>query len=808
MAEFIPAAKGSFLDRFKRRYSAQEVDMYQKGAANDYGQTFELVEREFEKALDSDVVPEGFNGDADAWNQFRTQQKNKPATFFPDMTDVYKVLGKDTTNRFFAGTDLGSKLLDNPDDPETQKKNLNLARTEEFVDPETGETRYAPAVDTYNVGEGGGVSGRTNEITDDGRPQSETQKFGFNNLSKDEFNATVETARLAKLKEGGVYSESFVQGDELFRELSTDGTLDAALVGDRGQVVDTVRKVETLRKGLKDQGFNITSPEQVEQSNVAANQTSAEAMPNLEGASSGAIVNPANPAVVKAKEIVDSYQRGDNVNVEELAMGLSKSFRRGFKRDFNSSQTRADAARTRIAALEQKREKDGELSKGDQQRLAGAKKQLESSIRSQERAVERVKNNIENDTASYQKQVGGNLEQLTKQLEDKTFALTVETLSPTGKAKAFTEQGTALKKFLTSKHIETMGQDKVLINQVLSAEPKSLKAIQKNPVLMEDLKNLSGAELNSKYLNSDGSVNEKLVYGSKFSKEAGDVLNKNISNKKVNELFTAINNGNQEKVQSILASVNISDEDQQKLLTEVQSTGGDYRRETDINKKRKLYFATLGSLVPGSALYNTLTSPNNAISNMVESGMINNSGLDAMSKQVSIASSQRTALTTALKPFDEAFKTFNGIFETYQNPEKDTFNDWSDYQGSLGTALRRMRSEAAAFGENPPAQVTRQLAQAETALAREIIKDEGKPGLFREFVTLGFASDPNPDSFGNNIDVGIVPPDATSADKITRIVASNGEQIPIGKLKSKYGDELAAVLISLAYFGNKSKAGN
>ena len=808
MAEFIPAAKGSFLDRFKRRYSAQEVDMYQKGAANDYGQTFELVEREFEKALDSDVVPEGFNGDADAWNQFRTQQKNKPATFFPDMTDVYKVLGKDTTNRFFAGTDLGSKLLDNPDDPETQKKNLNLARTEEFVDPETGETRYAPAVDTYNVGEGGGVSGRTNEITDDGRPQSETQKFGFNNLSKDEFNATVETARLAKLKEGGVYSESFVQGDELFRELSTDGTLDAALVGDRGQVVDTVRKVETLRKGLKDQGFNITSPEQVEQSNVAANQTSAEAMPNLEGASSGAIVNPANPAVVKAKEIVDSYQRGDNVNVEELAMGLSKSFRRGFKRDFNSSQTRADAARTRIAALEQKREKDGELSKGDQQRLAGAKKQLESSIRSQERAVERVKNNIENDTASYQKQVGGNLEQLTKQLEDKTFALTVETLSPTGKAKAFTEQGTALKKFLTSKHIETMGQDKVLINQVLSAEPKSLKAIQKNPVLMEDLKNLSGAELNSKYLNSDGSVNEKLVYGSKFSKEAGDVLNKNISNKKVNELFTAINNGNQEKVQSILASVNISDEDQQKLLTEVQSTGGDYRRETDINKKRKLYFATLGSLVPGSALYNTLTSPNNAISNMVESGMINNSGLDAMSKQVSIASSQRTALTTALKPFDEAFKTFNGIFETYQNPEKDTFNDWSDYQGSLGTALRRMRSEAAAFGKNPPAQVTRQLAQAETALAREIIKDEGKPGLFMKLVTLGFASDPAPDSFGNNIDVGIVPATATSPDKVTEIVASNGKQIPIGKLKSEYGDELAAVLISLAYFGNKSKAGN
>ena len=804
MAEFIPAAKGSFLDRFKRRYSAQEVDMYQKGAANDYGQTFRMVEREFRTALDSDVVPEDFNGDVDAWNQFRVEQKNKPATFFPDMTDVYKVLGKDTTNRFFAGSDLGSKLLDNPDDPETQKKNVNLAKTEEFVDPETGETRYAPAVDTYNVGEGGGVSGRTNEITDDGKPQNETQKFGFNNLDKDEFNAMVETIRLAKLKEGGIYSEGFVQGDPLFRALSTD--LDAALVGDRSKVVDTVKKVETLKKGLKDRGFNIMDPEQVEQSNAAANQASAEAMPNLEGTFSGAIVNPANPAVVKAKEIVDSYQRGDNVNVEELAMGLSKGFRFGFKRDFNSSQTRIDAAKVRIAALEKKKqENNGTLSKGDQQKLVGAERQLKNGISAQERSIDKVRTNIENDTARYQKQVGGNLEQHRERLDNATFSLTVEGLSPTGRARAFTEQGTALTKFLTSKHIETLGQDKVFVNQVLSAEPKSLKAIQKNPVLMEDLKNLSGAELNSKYLNSDGSVNEKLVYGSKLSKEAGDVLTKNISNKKVDELFTAINNGNQEKVQSILASVNISDEDQQKLLTEVQSTGGDYRSEGNVNKLRKLYFATISSLVPGSVLFNTLTNPDNSISNMIETGMINDEGVKLLKDRQGMAS---TALTTALKPFDEAFKTFNGVFETYQNPEKDTFNDWSNYQGSLGTALRRMRSEAAAFGRNPPAQVTRQLVQAETALAREIIKNEGKAGVFMKLVTLGFASDPAPDAFGNNIDVGIVPATATSPDKVRKIVASNGKQMSIGELKSEYGDELAAVLISLAYFGNKSKAGN
>ena len=758
MAEFIPAAKASFLDRFKRRYSAQEVDMYQKGAANNYGQTFELVEREFEKALDSDVVPEGFNGDADAWNQFRTQQKSNPATFFPDMTDVYKVLGKDKTNRFFAGSPLGRRLLENPDDPNSQIKNVDLEKTEEFVDPETGETRYAPAVDTYNVDESGKVSGRTNEITDDGKAQSETQKYGFNNLSKDEFNAMVETFRLEKLKEGGVYSESFVQGDELFRELSTDGSLDAALTGGRGEVVDTVKKVETLRKNLKDQGFTITDPEQIEQSNAAANQASADAMPNLEGTFSGAIVNPTNPAVIKANKIVTSYKRGDNINVEELAMGLSKGFRQTFTRNFAFDQRLADAARTRIAVLKKKKqENNGTLSKGDQQRLVRAEGQLERSLDSQERLVEKVKNNIENDTTRYEANVGGNLEELTKRLEDKTFALTVENLSPTGKAKAFTEQGTALTKFLTSKHIKTMGQDKVFVNQVLSAKPEALKAIQKNPTLMADLQNLSGPELNSKYLNSDGSVNEKLVYGSKLSKEAGDVLTKNISNKKVDELFTAINNGNQEKVQSILASVNISDEDQQKLLTEVQSTGGDYRSEGNINKKRKLYFATLGSLVPGSALFNTLTNPNNAISNMIETGMINNSGLDAMSKRASIASSQRTAENLSdlyknyLNNFDNVKKDFDlnddstmGNIEDYFEKQSGNYNDMTNWIRS-GSATRTDKTDYL----------------SKTLGVLKDINQAQQPGFWKELFTLGFARGPNMNLFGTEIDIQI------SRDKTT-----------------------------------------
>jgi hypothetical protein len=728
MAEFVPAAKASFLDRFKRRYSAQEVDMYQKGAANDYGQTFRLVEREFEKALDSDTVPEGFNGDVDAWNQFRIEQKNKPATFFPDMTDVYKVLGKDTTNRFFAGTDLGSKLLDNPDDPETQKKNLNLDKTEEFVDPETGETRYAPAVDTYNVGEGGAVSGRTNEITDDGKPQSETQKFGFNNLSKDEFNAMVETARLAKLKEGGIYSEGFVQGDELFTALSTDGSLDAALLGDRNTVIDTVKKVELLKKGLTERGINIT-----------------------EGDSETADQSPIG---------VGSYKATDE-QIRNLTSGFVGKYKK------NLTVKKFIPANERIYK--------GLIRYRDN--IAKLEKQIASPDPNKGGTVKNF--NLENYRARKKKEL---LEQ--QRLYDN---LIVEAQNSDVRVKLQT-------------NLETLsGKDKTNYGSIL-AKP-NFDVISKNPALLQELNNLGPTEFLQKYTLEDGTLDKEKLYGNQFSGDAAKVLDKNISDKKVDELFTAIEDGDSEKVKSILASVSISDEDQEKLLTEVQKTGGDYRKETDVNKKRKLYFATLGSLVPGSALFNALISPDNAISNMIETGMINDEGIKLLKDQQSLASGK----ITAAGDFD-GYDTFNTIFSDYKNPEnEEAFQNWDAARSSLGTAIRRMRANVAVA---PTSIKISQLLNAEKELAREVIKNEGKPGFLMELVTLGFASDPDLDSFGNNINVGIVPPDATSADKITSIVASNGKQISLQQLVRDYGDELAASLISLAFASNKSKAGN
>ncbi len=718
MAEFVPAAKASFLDRFKRRYSAQEVDMYQKGAANDYGQTFRLVEREFEKALDSDTVPEGFNGDVDAWNQFRIEQKNKPATFFPDMTDVYKVLGKDTTNRFFAGTDLGSKLLDNPDDPENQKKNLNLDKTQEFVDPETGETRYAPAVDTYNVGEGGAVSGRTNEITDDGKPQSETQKFGFNNLSKDEFNAMVETARLAKLKEGGIYSEGFVQGDELFTALSTDGSLDAALLGDRNTVIDTVKRVEALKKGLTDRGINITEGEQGESTS-----------PQMSG-----------------ENLIDvgSYDVTDD-QIRELTAGYTR-------------KGKGQSGKTSSISAKQTAITNALISDRDIIKNLSGKKQLNK----------REKTKLRFAQARFDAAV----------TEARNFDLRTDLRT----------------------NLESLeGDNKTKYGTLLAKTNFDL--IAKNPALRNELKNTSPEEFLQKYTKEDGTLDKEKLYGNQFSGDAAEVLDKNISDKKVDELFTAIEDGDSEKVKSILASVSISDEDQEKLLTEVQKTGGDYRKETDVNKKRKLYFATLGSLVPGSALFNALISPDNAISNMIETGMINDEGIKLLKDQQSLASGR----ITAAGDFD-GYDTFNTIFSNYKDPEKEeAFQNWDAARSSLGTAIRRMRANVAVA---PTSTKISQLLNAEKELAREVIKNEGKPGFLMKLVTLGFASDPDLDSFGNNINVGIVPPDATSADKITSIVASNGEQIPLQRLVRDYGDELAASLISLAFASNKSKAGN
>ena len=676
MAEFIPAAKASFLDRFRRRYSAQEVDMYQKGAANDYGQTFELVEREFEKALDSDTVPEGFNGDADAWNQFRTEQKNKPATFFPDMTDVYKVLGKDTTNRFFAGTDLGSKLLDNPDDPETQKKNLNLDKTEEFVDPETGETRYAPAVDTYNVGEGGAVSGRTNEITDDGRPQSETEKFGFNNLSKDEFNAMVETARLAKLKEGGIYSESFVQGDELFRELSTDGTLDAALVGDRSKVVDTVKRVESLKKGLTDRGFNITEGEQ-EQSTS----------PQMSGES---LID------------VGSYDATDD-QIRALTAGYTKKGQGQSGRTSSIGAKQTSLTNALISDRDIIKNLSGkQLNKREKTTLENAQKRFDAGV-------------TEARNFDLRTNLRTNLESL--QGDNKT------------------KYGTLLAK-------------------------TNFDLIAKNPELRNELKNTSPEEFLQKYTKEDGTLDKEKLYGNQFSGDAAKVLDKNISNKKVDELFTAIEGGDQEKVKSILASVNISDEDQQKLLTEVQKTGGDYRRETDVNRKRKLYFATLGSLVPGSALFNALINPNNAIGNMIETGMINNSGLDAMSKQLGITSAKRSAenLSDLYKNYLNNFDNVKKDFDLNDNSTMSNIEDYFEKQSSNYNDMTNWIRSGRATRTDKIDYLSKTLGVLKD------INQAQQPGFWKELFTLGFAKGPNMNLFGTEIDIQL------SRDKTTNKV--------------------------------------
>ena len=116
--------------------------------------------------------------------------------------------------------------------------------------------------------------------------------------------------------------------------------------------------------------------------------------------------------------------------------------------------------------------------------------------------------------------------------------------------------------------------------------------IAKNPELRNELQTTSPEEFLQKYTKEDGTLDKEKLYGNQFSGDAAKVLDKNISTK-VDELFTAIEDGDQEKVKSILASVNISDEDQQKLLTEVQKTGGDYRRETDVNEK-KIIFCNFG----------------------------------------------------------------------------------------------------------------------------------------------------------------------------------------------------------------------
>ena len=737
-----------------RRYTAQEVDAIQGQEANEYSATFGTMQGDYATALQDETPPKEWLASGktqDQWNTFRNQEKDKSLTGFT-ASKYITMYGKD-------------KFLQNlPAD--TAKETLSTFQDKEtgqfkFFDPfnsptyknEDGEEVTDVNVRTATMGEDGTAKMRTNNLTADGSNQRDSEDPGMA-LDNSQLDAFFELARLEKAKKsGGRITESLKRLDqELLNEqnLNID---EAILSGDRKVTLDAAEKIANY---FKEKGISVKDTTTGERFSAddsvtaAADQASADAMPNLEGALSGSTVNPANPAVVKANEIVTSYKRGDNINVEELAGGLSKGFQKTFTRDFNSSQTRADAARTRIAALEQNREKDGELSKGDQQKLAGAKRQLERSLDSQERLVERVKNNIESDAKTYRERVAGDQSKLTEDLDRVNFNLTVESVSPAGKEKLLTEQGDTLKKFLTGKHLDTPGSEKTVVNQVLASKGNDLKAIQGNGPLMEDLKNLSGAELNQKYMNQDGSLNTEAIYGKEYEPEVESILKKTVSNKQIADFVSAVKSGDQEKIDAVVDSINISEEDERQLTSVItqSASGANYARGAQgpggRGKARAFAIIAMSTMDKSSPEYKRLTSA--PYLSMIETGRFTGDQLDYQSKIYNNARLDR-AMRGVSDPVKVEIDQVRDMIVDFGTDEDSPL--FENAQALFRNVSPRL---SAAKGQMTNAADQRAVLTYTMEMMKKF-QQTLEPSTFQKIFSLGFARGGKVNMFGENIDI-------------------------------------------------------
>jgi len=737
-----------------RRYTAQEVDAIQGQEASEYSATFGTMQGDYATALQDETPPEEWLASGktqDQWGKFRNQEKDKSLTGFT-ASKYITIYGKD-------------KFLQNlPAD--TAKETLSTFQDKEtgqfkFFDPfnsptyknEAGEEVTDVNVRTATMGEDGTAKMRTNNLTADGSNQRDSEDPGIA-LDNSQLDAFFELARLEKAKKsGGRITESLKRLDQ---ELLNEQNLDideAILSGDRSVTLNAAEKIANY---FKEKGISVKDTTTGERFSAddsvtaAADQASADAMPNLEGTLSGSTVNPANPAVVKANEIVTSYKRGDNINAEDLAGGLSKGFQKTFTRDFNSSQTRVDAARTRIAALEQKREKDGELSKGDQQRLAGAEKQLERSLDSQERLVERVKNNIESDAKTYRERVAGDQSKLTEDLDRVNFNLTVESVSPAGKEKLLTEQGNTLKKFLTGKHLDTPGSEKTVVNQVLASKGNDLKAIQGNGPLMEDLKNLSGAELNQKYMNQDGSLNTEAIYGKEYEPEVESILKKTVSNKQIADFVSAVKSGDQEKIDAVVDSINISEEDERQLTSVItqSASGANYAKGAQgpggRGKARAFAIIAMSTMDKSSPEYKRLTSA--PYLSMIETGRFTGDQLNYQSK---IYNNAR---------LDRAMRDVSSPVKVEIDQVREMIVDFGTDEDSP------LYENAQALFKNVSPRITAAKQQATNAADQRAVltytmemmkkfQQTLEPSTFQKIFSLGFARGGKLNMFGENIDI-------------------------------------------------------
>ena len=249
---------GFFQRMFGQSFTPTEVDAIQKREDNRYNDTFGRLEGEFEAALkeavEDEVAPPSFNGDYQAFLDFKNEyEKNKGfgegKNRFVTYSQAVAMLGKDRVHDLVPKDTLSKILETEADRASGERKGLDFESTD-FFRGEDGKTRANPKIRTFRPGPGGRFRARTNNPTLDGAAQSETEDPGIGNIELPTMDAIFELGRNELLERTGIYGTNKKVGAPFFDAL-TDDTRFAMESGNRQDALPIVERIsDTLKNTL------------------------------------------------------------------------------------------------------------------------------------------------------------------------------------------------------------------------------------------------------------------------------------------------------------------------------------------------------------------------------------------------------------------------------------------------------------------------------------------------------------------------------------------------------------------------------
>jgi len=194
------------------------------------------------------------------------------------------------------------------------------------------------------------------------------------------------------------------------------------------------------------------------------------------------------------------------------------------------------------------------------------------------------------------------------------------------------------------KFYEAQGMTDFFANGEVPSDNKLIKRLTEQPELMEEFKKDPTA-FASKYANDD-----LALYGppkkASMLKQIYSKLGKEFEDGSIEKALVTRDTDSIRRIAKEQKA--LSTADQEKIVAEIERTGGDFGRYT--NKERiGLYFSVVASLPPGSDAFKSLTEGGN-FENMVESGVLNFNKINAETENIKARTAAKKERRIGLTP--------------------------------------------------------------------------------------------------------------------------------------------------------------